>query len=65
MVSIFVAVNIILLFTPYDVPTPNLLFVGYGYNFEAYLRHFADRTAVMAFGSTPLIYLLASRNKWV
>ncbi|KAL7409461.1 ferric reductase like transmembrane component-domain-containing protein [Mrakia frigida] len=62
LVGTYVVANLIMIVAAYDVPRPNLLYQDLGYQFEAYARYASDRTAILAFGATPLVYVLASRN---
>ncbi|BGP43574.1 ferric-chelate reductase Frp1 [Rhodotorula kratochvilovae] len=62
LLGVFLAANLLVAFTGYDVPWPNGFYSEEQGHLVPLVRHVADRTGVIALGETPLVFLLAARN---
>ncbi|GAA5843048.1 hypothetical protein JCM11251_002716 [Rhodosporidiobolus azoricus] len=62
IIFLYVLFNSLVSFCWYSTPVPNLLYPNLGYNWDALIRGFSDRTGILAIGATPLALILAGRN---
>lgn len=62
LLSLYAIATALVAFSGYDLPWPNGFYPEPTPHWWPILRHVADRTGVMALGSTPLVFLLAARN---
>ncbi|GAA5845243.1 hypothetical protein JCM9279_004814 [Rhodotorula babjevae] len=62
LVALYVVLNFLVVFSGYDIPTPNGFYSQEDGPLAPYIRHGSDRSGVLALGSTPLVFLLAARN---
>ncbi|GJN94412.1 hypothetical protein Rhopal_007492-T1 [Rhodotorula paludigena] len=62
LLSLYAVATALVAFSGYDLPWPNGFYSEPTPHWWPILRHIADRTGVMALGSTPLVFLLAARN---